>query len=303
MAVVKPKTEMVAQGHHVHSLYVGEFDPDFINNPHVTSRSMHNEGFSPEFLDEALEQVQYPLFGRWGLIGEKGGNDIYADRCSVYIFGQYYGRDGLDLKTRGLLVVSALGVLMREGVLPTWTNACRNLGWSEDQLKELGAVISHVGGFPVSRGSLMMMDEVFEKRRNITGEQAGTGPSRETRRDLYVEACKMAETLFGNPDGDFDDISLPKGDNFRKQMVTWVFGYLFTERNLIPLRAKVLSVIVMSTVIGRIKMARRWMGAAKRIGLSRVEVQESILTTALYGGWPAANEALEALAAEWPTQA
>ncbi|MEZ0606779.1 hypothetical protein ACAX43_32435 [Paraburkholderia sp. IW21] len=300
MAVEKPQTELVAQGHHVHSLYLGDFDPHFINHPHVTGRSIHTEGFSAEFLDEALEQVQYPLFGKWGLIGEKGGNDIYADRCSVYIFGQYYGRDGLDLKTRGLLVVSALGVLMREGVLPTWTNACRNLGWTEDQLKELGAVISHVGGFPVSRGSLMMMDEVFEKRRKMTGEQVGEVGSGETRRDLYVAACETAQRLFGNPDGDFDDISLPEGDNFRKQMVTWVFGYLFNERNLIPERAKVLSVIVMSTVIGRIQMAKRWMGAAQRIGLKRLEVQESLLTAALYGGWPTAAEALGALAEVWP---
>ncbi|MBK0392131.1 carboxymuconolactone decarboxylase family protein [Ramlibacter algicola] len=287
----------------MHSLYVGQFDPEQIQKPHVTARRMHAEGFSAEFLDEALEQVQYPLFGRWGLIGEKGGNDIYADRCSVYIFGQYYGRDGLDLKTRGLLVVSALSVLLREGVLPTWTNACRNLGWSEDQLKELGALVSHIGGFPVSRGALMMMDEVFEKRRAITGEPVESRVSAETRPDLYEAACHMAERLFGQRDGDFDDLPLPAGDPFRKEMVTWVFGYLFTERSLIPVRAKVLAVIAMCAALGRTPMARRWMGAARRIGCSRVEVQETIITAALYGGWPSAREALGALAETWPLQA
>jgi 4-carboxymuconolactone decarboxylase len=300
MVVDKPQTELVAEGLQVHSLYVGEFDSDFINKPHVTKRRMHQEGFSEEFLDEALEQVQYPLFGKWGLIGEKGGNDGYADRCSVYIFGQYYGRDGLDLKTRGLIVVSALSVLLRENVLPTWTNACRNLGWSEGQLKELGALVSHVGGFPVSRGSLMLMDDVFEKRRKLTGEAPAESASSETRKDIYATAKEMAQRLFGNPDGDFDDILLPEGDDFRKQMVTWVFGYLFTERNLIPVRVKVLSVIAMSTAIGRIQMVKRWIGAARRIGCERVEVQETIITAALYGGWPVAREALGALSEEWP---
>jgi 4-carboxymuconolactone decarboxylase len=303
MAVEKPQTELIAQGHNVHSLYIGQFDPELVNKPHVTPRRMHLEGFSDEFLDEALEKVQYPLFGRWGLIGEKGGNDIYADRCSVYIFGQYYGRDGLDLKTRGLLVVSALSVLMRENVLPTWTNACRNLGWSEDQLKELGALVSHVGGFPVSRGSLMMMDEVFEERRKLTGESASPPVTSSTRKDIYPVACEMAERLFGNPDGDFDDLELPTEDDFRKQMVTWLFGYLFSERNLIPLREKVLAVVTMSTAIGRIQMARRWMTAARRIGCERIEVQETIFTAALYGGWPVAREALATLAAEWPLNA
>nr|WP_275403476.1 carboxymuconolactone decarboxylase family protein [Ramlibacter algicola] len=86
-------------------------------------------------------------------------------------------------------------------------------------------------------------------------------------------------------------------------MVTWVFGYLFTERSLIPVRAKVLAVIAMCAALGRTPMARRWMGAARRIGCSRVEVQETIITAALYGGWPSAREALGALAETWPLQA
>jgi 4-carboxymuconolactone decarboxylase len=298
----KPETELVAQGYQVHSLYVGTFQADAISKPHITARRLHAEGFSSGFLEEALEQVQYPLFGKWGLIGEKGGNDVYADRCSVYIFGQYYGRDGLDLKTRGLMVVSVLSVLLRENVLPTWTNACRNLGWSEDQLKELGALVSHVGGFPVSRGTLMLMDEVFEKRRKLTGEKAGSGALFETGQGLYLAAQDMAQRLFDNPYGDFDDLPLPEGDDFRKEMVTWVFGYLFVERNLIPLRAKVLAVIAMSTAIGRVAMVRRWIGGARRIGCSRLEIQEAIITTALYGGWPAAREALGELTQSWPLQ-
>jgi 4-carboxymuconolactone decarboxylase len=302
MAVEKPQTELVGQGHNVHSLYIGDFDPALVNTPHVTRHRMHEEGFSDQFLDEALEKVQYPLFGRWGLIGEKGGNDVYADRCSVYIFGQYYGRDGLDLKTRGLLVVSALAVLMRENVLPTWTNACRNLGWSVDQLKELGAVVSHIGGFPVSRGSLMMMDEVFERRRALVDEPVSSSQQPGTRADIYAVAREMANRLFGNPDGDFDDLELPPGDDFRKEMVTWVFGYLFSERNLIPLETKVLAVIAMCTALGRTSMARRWMSAARRIGCQRIQVQETILTAALYGGWPSARASLAALAAEWPME-
>ena len=300
MAAQKPETKLAVQGHHVHSLYVGNFDDKFINAPHITPHRMHREGFSESFLHDALEQVQYPRFGNWGLIGEKGGHDTYADRCSVYNFGQYYGRDGLDLKTRGLLVLSALSVLLREGVLPTWANACRNLGWSEDQLKELGALVSHIGGFPPSRGSLMMMDEVFEKRRALTGETPEAALPATTSPTLYAQARELATRLFGNPDGDFDDLPIEAGDDFRKEMVTWVFGYLFTERSLIPLRAKVLAVIAMSVASGRMQMAGRWIGAARNADCSRLEVQEAILTMALYGGWPVAREGLDVLQREWP---
>lgn len=302
MAAIKPETKMEVTGHHVHSLYIENFDDDFVDRPYITPYSLHRDGFSEGFLEDALENIQYRLFGRWGLIGEKGENDGYADRCSVYIFGQCYGRDGLDLKTRGLLVVSALSVLLREGVLPTWVNACRNLGWSENQLKELGALVSHVAGFPPSRGSLMMMDSVFEKRRALTGEAADPAPAPYAGPDIHADAREMAMKLFGDPQGDLADLPMPPGDDFAKDLATWVFGYLFVERNLLPLRAKVLALITMSVAIGRTNMAARWLVAARNIGCSRLELQETILTTSLYGGFPVARDALDILAGIWPLE-
>lgn len=157
------KKAVVQDGVEVHSLYKG-YDREFADKPYVTTYRLHKDGFSEEFLKDALNNVQYKLFGEWGLIGEKGGNNSYADRSSVYIFGQMYGRGVLTTKTRGLMVLAGLIVLMRGNVVPTWANACLNLGWTEDQLKELGALVSHIGGFPPSRGALMTFDEVFEKR-------------------------------------------------------------------------------------------------------------------------------------------
>lgn len=152
----------------MHSLAKTEFDEDFLKTPYKTPYRMHKDGFSQEFLEDALSKIQHKLFGEWGLIGEKGGNDTYADRCSVYIFGQLYGRGILDLKTRGLLVLAGLCVLQRENVIPTWANACLNLGWTEDEIKELGALVSHVGGFPPSRACLMIFDDVLEKRQTVS---------------------------------------------------------------------------------------------------------------------------------------
>jgi 4-carboxymuconolactone decarboxylase len=151
-----------------HSLHVGEFNEEFLAKPYETPYRLHQDGFSEEFLDDALSKTQHRLFGPWGLIGDKGGNNEFADRCSVYIFGQMYGRGGLDLKTRGFLVLAALSVLQRENVIPTWTNACLNLGWTEDELNELGALVSHIGGFPPSRAALMIFEDVFAKRRAAT---------------------------------------------------------------------------------------------------------------------------------------
>jgi len=158
------KEGLVPDGVHVHSVFKGEFSPEFLKTPYETPYRLHKDGFSDEFLEDALSKIQHRLFGKWGLIGEKGGNDNFADRSSVYIFGMVYGRGVLDIKTRGLMVLASLCALQRENVMPTWCSACLNLGWTEDELKELGALVSHVSGFPPSRSALMIFDDVFEKR-------------------------------------------------------------------------------------------------------------------------------------------
>jgi len=301
-----PETIKYGDGILVHSLYMGEFSDEMLKKPYVTRHRMHTEGCSKEFLAEALSETQHKLFGTWGLIGDKGTNDEFADACSVYIFGQYYGRAGLDLKTRGFMVLSALCVLLRENVIPTWTNACLNLGWTEDQLKELGAVVSHVGGFPVSRGSLMLFDSVFEKRRAIRAQQGlpnAQAPAASPRLEgaqLYAKGHALALELFGNEAGDLAGVPLEGEDDLSKELVSWVFGYLFCERSLVPVKTKVLSIIAMSTAIGQNDMIRRWLVAAHNSGATRKEVQEVIVNTAIYGGWPAAREALEVLARHWP---
>lgn len=158
------KKSLVPDGVHMHSVFKGEFDKEFLDKPYKTPYQIHKDGFSDEFLEDALAKIQHRLFGKWGLIGEKGGNDSFADRSSVYIFGMVYGRGNLTIKTQGLAVLASLSVLQRENVIPTWCNACLNLGWTEEQVKELGALVSHIGGFPPSRSVLMIFDDVLEKR-------------------------------------------------------------------------------------------------------------------------------------------
>jgi len=160
------KEGLIADGVHVHSVAKTQFDEAFLAKPYETPYQLHKDGFSEEFLDDALSKIQHKLFGKWGLIGEKGGNDSFADRSSVYIFGMVYGRGVLDIKTRGLMVLASLCVLQRENVMPTWCNACRNLGWTEDEINELGAMVSHIGGFPPSRSALMIFEHIFEQRRD-----------------------------------------------------------------------------------------------------------------------------------------
>jgi len=121
--------------------------------------------------------------------------------------------------------------------------------------------------------------------------------------ELYQQAREKANELFGTPEGDLADLPVDPEDEFSKELLTWVFGYLFTVRSLIPQKDKVLTVIAMCAASGKYAMLRRWLVAAHNTGSCYAEVQEVIMTMTMYGGWPSARESLEILAENWPKKA
>lgn len=132
------------------------------------SDRLHVNGFSKKILDKALS-VQVELFGDWPLYGGKGGYGDHDVKTTAYVFGSIFTRPGLDLKTRSLIILAGLCVLQREPLIRIWTNASLNVGWTEPQIKEMGMVAAHIGGFPTSRGSVLIFDDVIEKRRANPG--------------------------------------------------------------------------------------------------------------------------------------
>lgn len=147
-----------------------------IEGSYVTEHRLHAEGFTDAFFEEALANVQHKIFGDWPLYGPKSGSksgygNEHDAASTQYIFGQVFGRPGLDLKTRAILVLACLCVLQREGVMRIWINACLNVGWSEEEIKEMGMLMAHLAGFPTSRGSVLVFDDVFDKRHAQPGSK------------------------------------------------------------------------------------------------------------------------------------
>lgn len=124
-----------------------------------------------------------------------------------------------------------------------------------------------------------------------------------TQKDkLFSQGERLAEELFGSALGDVFDLPLPTGDDLGRELTTWIFGYLLEERKELTVREKVLCIISMCTVRSQYDMLGRWVVAAHKAGCTRLEVQETIITMLVYGGWPAARGALEVLARQWPLE-
>lgn len=117
---------------------------------------------------------------------------------------------------------------------------------------------------------------------------------------LLTQGEALALELFGNKRGDVADLPLDVQDDLPTELVTWLFGYLLTERKALTLREKLLCLVAMATVRSQVDMLRRWLPAARKAGCKREEVRETMITMLVYGGWPSTRVSLETLAQVWP---
>jgi alkylhydroperoxidase/carboxymuconolactone decarboxylase family protein YurZ len=133
--------------------------------PYTTTHRLHREGLTDEFAEEAHREIQERIFGDWPLYGAGKGYGEHDKWTAAYVFGSIMGRGVLELHERTLIVLGALCALQREPLIRIWTNAALNTGSGEEQIKEIGKLTAHFAGFPASRGSVLIFDDVLEKRR------------------------------------------------------------------------------------------------------------------------------------------
>ena len=80
------------------------------------------------------------------------------------LWGDIWGRPGLDLKTRSIATIAALCVLGQEGELRSHIGNAVNLGWKKEEIAELFMHLIFYGGGPTSLNALRVASEVFQER-------------------------------------------------------------------------------------------------------------------------------------------
>lgn len=145
---------------------------------YTTEKRIHKDGISHDFYMEVIENVQEHVFGSMPLYGGKGKDDAKMEKVggkkpalgdydfpsTVWAFGVLFGRGKVELKLRAAIILASLTVLPRPELVRLWVNACLNLGWSEDEIREIIIWTSFFGGFPAMRTAGLISADVFEKR-------------------------------------------------------------------------------------------------------------------------------------------
>jgi len=78
------------------------------------------------------------------------------------LFGDIWGREGLETKERSMITVAALTVLGRDPELKVHIRGALNLGISRDKINEIMIHLAHYGGWPVGVNGLRLAKQVFD---------------------------------------------------------------------------------------------------------------------------------------------
>ena len=109
-----------------------------------------------------------------------------------------------------------------------------------------------------------MNKELYEKGQKVRREVLG---------DKYVDAAAKTTTDFNRP--------------FQELIAEYVWGTLWSRPGL-DRRTRALLNIGVLTALGRMEEVKIYLNAAENVGVSRDDVQEVLMQTAIYCGVPAA---------------
>jgi 4-carboxymuconolactone decarboxylase len=79
------------------------------------------------------------------------------------LFGDVWGRPGLETRERSLITVAALTVLARERELKVHLRGALNVGISREKINEIMIHLAHYGGWPVGVNGLRIAKELFDE--------------------------------------------------------------------------------------------------------------------------------------------
>lgn len=79
------------------------------------------------------------------------------------LFGDVWGRPGLETRERSMITVAALTVLARERELKVHLRGALNVGISREKINEIMIHLAHYGGWPVGVNGLRIAKEVFDE--------------------------------------------------------------------------------------------------------------------------------------------
>lgn len=225
--------------------------------------------------------------------GPGAPEDIRTDwgRLLVNLYGTVWARPGLSLRTRSLITVAALVALHTPDELRLHAAAALRNGLSRAELAEVVMHTAGYAGFPKGVEGMRVLREVFDAHPDLNPPAPKPEEPPAWPDDLYERGAAFRRERFGQtgrPEG------IAPGEiieDWWRFLTGTAFGALWPRPGLALQDHSRVTLAVLQVLHLPVEF-RLHLERALRLGIPRTELAEQIMHLALYGGFPAAVEAM-----------
>lgn len=217
-------------------------------------------------------------------------DEALADDLVEHAYGRVLSRPGLELSDRELVIVAALGA---QGSLPQleWhLAAALRIGVPAEALREVLIQLVPFAGWPCALNALGCMKRVLSERQLAFTDLEQVPRSSTDRAQLAEIGRRHGADVYP----DFPSLERATAEcdaELAAYLTENAYGQIYDRPGLDMRRRELVAVSVLTT-LQRLPQLRGHLVGAHRVGCSRTETKEVIITLVLYVGWPAVLNAL-----------
>lgn len=210
-----------------------------------------------------------------------------------FAYGDVYSRPGLDMKSREIATVAALTAMGNAAPqLKTHIRASLNVGLNHDQIMETIIQMALYAGFPASLNAIQVAKEVFAEK----GKKYQPKVIKSDQATRYKRGSKLIGEVYGDPNA-AENMEKGLGDiapDMARFIIEFPYGDVYSRPGL-DMKLREIATVAACTALGTATpQLKTHIRASLNVGLTEVEIKECIIQMALYAGFPASLNALQA---------
>lgn len=218
-------------------------------------------------------------------------DEALAGYLVAHAYGQVMSRSGLALTDRELVVISALAA---QGHLPQlkWhIAAALKIGVPAEAIREVLIQVIPFAGWPAALNALGSMRDVFSDKGIALTDLQSVPPSSADPNVLTEIGRRRGSEIYADYAG-VERAVAAYDPELPRYLTENAYGQI-CDRPGLDMRRRELIAVAMLTVLQRLQQLGVHIDGAHRVGCTKDETKEVIVTMIVYAGWPAALNALE----------
>ncbi len=211
-----------------------------------------------------------------------------------FVMGDIWSREQLSRRDRNLIVLTMLGALHQTNQLAYYVPGGLNHGLSPVEIREIMTHLAAYAGFPRALDAMDETNRILAELGHKPGADGLAGSGRFSDAERRARGAKVMARLSGNDGSDPNEVLAAMAGKLGplgEYGIDFAFGEVWARPQL-SRRDRSLLVVSVLTALGRGDELDIHIPGALRHGVTKVELQELMLTAFAYAGAPLAVEGM-----------